>query len=89
MKQMLKNTHRKQNIDLLRVRDFYFDKARNLNKLKTLLVYFPAILLVISCFSWLPYYDWVDENRDKYQYDHNSVVYRDPFCSGQTYRRLP
>lgn len=64
MKQMLKNTHRKENIDLLRVRDHYFDKARNLNKLRMLLVYFPAILLVVSYFSWLPYYDWVDENRD-------------------------
>lgn len=64
MNKMLKNTHRKENIDLLRVRDYYFDKARNLNKLKTLLVYFPAVLLVVSYFSWLPYYDWLDENRD-------------------------
>lgn len=64
MNKMLKTTHRKENIDLLRVRDYYFDKARNLNKLKTLLVYFPAVLLVVSYFSWLPYYDWLDENRD-------------------------
>lgn len=64
MKQMLKNTHRKENINLLRVRDHYFDKARSLNKLRMLLVYFPAILLVVSYFSLLPYYDWVDENRD-------------------------
>lgn len=64
MNRMLKNTHRKENIDLLRVRDYYFDKARDLNKLKTLLVYFPAILLVVSYFSGLPYYDWIDENRD-------------------------
>lgn len=64
MKEILKNTHKKKNIDLLRVRDYYFDKARHLNTLKTMLVYLPAILLVVSYFSWLPYYDWVDENRD-------------------------
>lgn len=64
MKNILKNTHRKENIDLLRVRDYYFDKARVLNRLKKLLVYFPAILMVVSYFSWLPYYDWVNENRD-------------------------
>lgn len=64
MKSILKNTHRKENIDLLRVRDYYFDKARNLNKLKRILVYFPAILLVVSYFSLLPNYDWVDDNRD-------------------------
>lgn len=64
MKNILKNTHRKENIDLLKVRDYYFDKARALNKLKKLLVYFPAILMVMSYFSWLPYFDWVNENRD-------------------------
>lgn len=64
MKNILKNTHRKENIDLLRVRDYYFDKARNLNKLKKLFVYSPAILMVVSYFSWLPCFDWVNKNRD-------------------------
>lgn len=64
MKNILKNTHRKENIDFLRVRDYYFDKARGLNKLKKLLVYFPAVLMVVSYFSWLPYFDCVNDNRD-------------------------
>ncbi len=64
MRKMLKDTHRNENIDLLRVRDYYFDKARGLNKLKSLLVYIPSVLLVVSYFSWLPYFDWLDSNRD-------------------------
>lgn len=64
MKNILKNTHRKENIDLLKTRDYYFDKARNLNKLNRLFVYFPAILTLVSYFSWLPYFDWINKNRD-------------------------
>ena len=50
MNDILKNTHKSENIQLLKARDYYFDKARKLNRLKWVLVLFPPVLLVLSYF---------------------------------------
>lgn len=64
MNSILKNTHKKENVDLLKVRDYYFDKARNYNVIKTLLLYIPPILLVASYFLPIVQFNWIDKYRD-------------------------
>ena len=48
MNRILQKTHIKKNIDLLKARDYYFDLAKSLNLLKTLLVLLPPMLLLLS-----------------------------------------
>ena len=65
-KTILRNTHKQSNINLLKVRDLYFDKARVLNTLKILIACLPSLLLILS---YLPIFDkesWVVVQRDMY-----------------------
>ena len=50
---ILFETHKKENIDLLKLRDFYFDKSRNLHFIRVLVQIIPTVLLVVS---YLPYF---------------------------------
>lgn len=47
MNKILKRTHIKENIDLLKARDYYFDIAKKLNSIKTKMVLFPSFFLLI------------------------------------------
>lgn len=64
MNNILKNTHKKENIDLLKVRDYYFDKARKCNALKNLLLYAPPVILVASYFFDANQSNWFGRYRD-------------------------
>ena len=66
MNQILTATHKKENINLLRVRDHFFDKARNLSHLRRLCLVFPVIILAASYLPALDIYGYVDAYRDYY-----------------------
>lgn len=66
MNRILQETHKKQNINYLRVRDYFFDKARKLNKYQTIFMVVPIILLVFSYLPFLSCYTWINDNRDYY-----------------------
>ena len=66
MNKILQETHKKQNINYLRVRDYFFDKARKLNKCQTIFMVVPIILLVFSYLPFLSCYTWINDNRDYY-----------------------
>ncbi|MDD3413322.1 MAG: S-4TM family putative pore-forming effector [Lachnospiraceae bacterium] len=63
---ILINTHKKDNINLLKARDFYFNKAKKLNKLNKVFLFLPALVLALSYLVYIPdlYCDFVDSNRD-------------------------
>ena len=46
MNRILQRTHVKRNVDLLKARDYYFDLAKRLNLLKTMLAMLPPALLL-------------------------------------------
>ena len=48
MNQILIETHKKQNINLLRTRDYFFDKARKLHSLYIFCLTIPVSLLLVS-----------------------------------------
>ena len=48
MHEILINTHKDKNIDLLKARDYYFDHAKDVEKIRNLLLNLPMILLVVS-----------------------------------------
>ena len=50
MNKILINTHKKENIELLKVRDYFFDKARFLNRVKLALLVFPIIVAFVLAF---------------------------------------
>lgn len=66
MNRILLETHKKKNINLLRVRDYYFDKARKLNTYRIICVAFPIVLLVASYLPFVNCYDIFDKYRDYY-----------------------
>lgn len=66
MNRILVETHKKQNINYLRVRDYFFNKARKLNTLKIFLLVLPTIMLVLSYMPFLTCFAWVNDNRDYY-----------------------
>ncbi len=48
MNTILRNTHTKQNIELLKVRDYYFNYAKRLNLIKTIIVLLPPLMVLIT-----------------------------------------
>lgn len=64
MDRILRETHKKQNIDLLKVRDYFFDKARKLNKLNTFLEVLPVIILFVSYIPFISDISFINEYRD-------------------------
>ena len=64
MKEILKNTKRQENIDLLKVRDYYFDKARSIERIKKCLSFLPIIVLVVSYVKYIPFFTFIDAYRD-------------------------
>lgn len=66
MNKILINTHKKDNIHLLRARDFYFNKAKNINKLNSVFLFLPALVLALSYLVYIPdlQNDFIDSNRD-------------------------
>jgi len=48
MNRILYETHKKENIDYLKVRDYYFDKARWINRGKRVFILIPIIVLALS-----------------------------------------
>lgn len=47
MHKLLENTHREEYIKYLKARDYYFDKARNLNNWKNRIMVFPTIIMIV------------------------------------------
>ena len=45
---ILKRTHMKSNIKILKARDYYFDIAKKLNRFKTAIVLFPSFFMLIT-----------------------------------------
>lgn len=66
MNRILLETHKKQNIDLLKVRDYFFDKARKLNKFTILFQILPVIVLFISYIPGVSEIYVINEYRDYY-----------------------
>lgn len=66
MNPILINTHKKQNIDLLRIRDFYFDKARTLNRIRKFNVVFPILVLIVSYLPFISAVYVLNQYRDYY-----------------------
>lgn len=64
MNNIIKQTHKKSNIDLLKIRDKHFDVARRLNRLVTICAFLPVIVATISYIFMN--IDWVDDYRDLY-----------------------
>ena len=48
MNKILKRTHIKANVDLMKARDYYFNFAKRLNLLKTILVLLPPLSLLVT-----------------------------------------
>lgn len=64
MNDILKQTHKKSNIDLLKIRDKHFNVARRLNRVVTACAFLPVIVATISyIFMNIA---WVDDYRDLY-----------------------
>ncbi|MGB4985188.1 MAG: S-4TM family putative pore-forming effector [Erysipelotrichaceae bacterium] len=51
MNKILINTHKKESIDLLIIRDYYFEIARKLSQLNTVIVLAPSVLLAVLIVS--------------------------------------
>lgn len=66
MNKILIETHKKENIRLLKARDYLFDRARKLNRLKRVFVFLPALILALSYLPVLTQYDFFDRYRDVY-----------------------
>lgn len=66
MNRILEETHKKQNINYLRVRDYFFDKARKLNMWKNTLIMLPIFILAFSYLPFLSCYAWINDTRDYY-----------------------
>lgn len=66
MNQILVETHKKDNINLLKVRDYFFDKARNINVFRRFCLGFPILLLIVSYLPILSAYGFVNDYRDYY-----------------------
>ena len=64
MIELLKNTHRKENIDLLKARDYYFDKARVWNNWSRFFVLLPPIILALTYLPFLSSIKIIDDKRD-------------------------
>lgn len=64
MRQLLQETHRQENINLLKARDYYFDKARNWNRWIRVLVFLPAIIMALTYIPCIPDYEFIDSYRD-------------------------
>ena len=64
MNNIIKQTHKKSNIDLLKIRDKHFDVARRLNRLVTICAFLPVLVATISYIFMN--IDWVDDYRDLY-----------------------
>lgn len=63
---ILINTHRKDCIDLLKARDYFFDIARKINRTKMICMFLPVTMLVFSYFPFSTNIYWVyfQNNRD-------------------------
>lgn len=48
MNEILKKTHKKSNIELLKARDYYFDFSKSLNLLKTIVALIPPFAMVLT-----------------------------------------
>lgn len=64
MDRILENTHKHTNIDLLKIRDYYFDKARHLNKIKKFVLAIPPLSLALSYISIFDNHGFVSDYRD-------------------------
>lgn len=64
MNAILKNTHKKENINLLKARDYYFDIARKYNVLKIGIVCLPSIMLIITYIPYIAKISWIENGRD-------------------------
>lgn len=64
MNKVLQNTHRISNINLLKARDYYFEKARRWHHVRRWLTLIPPILLALSYVPLLPHYGTISSLRD-------------------------
>lgn len=61
MNRILINTHKQENINLLKLRDYYFDRARVMNRWATLLMSLPILLAVINLTPLLSSITWLQD----------------------------
>lgn len=66
MNRILLETHKKQNIDLLRVRDYFYEKCRKLNFIKNICQIIPVLILFVSYLPMFSRYNVVNDYRDYY-----------------------
>ena len=64
MNRILEQSHLRKNTNLLRARDYWFDRARRLGRLGLYLGIVPTILLIVSYFPIPGVIDFMDEYRD-------------------------
>lgn len=64
MNEILKRTHKTEYIDLLKVRDYYFDAARRCNRIRNLLMCLPPFILAITYLPSLSRVGWIASGRD-------------------------
>ena len=64
MERLLRNTHKKEYIDLLKVRDYYFEKALKWNNITRFFTLLPPIIVALTYLPFIPYYKFIDEERD-------------------------
>lgn len=64
MERLLRNTHKKEYIDLLKVRDYYFEKALKWNNIARIFTLLPPIIVALTYLPFIPYYKFVNEERD-------------------------
>lgn len=64
MKQLLKQTHRKEYINILKARDYYFDIARRWNNWSRFFILLTPIVVALSYLPFISSFSFVDDKRD-------------------------
>ena len=64
MNDLLRRTHKKEYINILKARDFYFDRSRQWSYVSLFLTIFPPVMLAISYLPFLPHYAIINDARD-------------------------
>lgn len=73
MNRILRETHKKSNVNLLKARDHYFGKGRRLHLLVVFITYLPVIITFVSYL--LKRIDWIDNYRDIYTGVFSALVF--------------
>lgn len=64
MKELLKRTHRKEYINILKARDYYFDIARRWNNWSRFFILLTPTVVALSYFPFISSFSFIDDRRD-------------------------